>query len=196
MATTALSTLLPLVQLPRCPQNIVLQALRRALRQFCMDTEVWRDELTQFASVADQADYDLTPEEDDVSIHRVILVELDEEELSEAYWSYAPDGTLTIDPKPTTAGTLDVSVVYMPLLDCAEAADWLVSRWGEAIAAKAAGDLKIDPQSATDPVPWHDPTGAALMFSRYNDGVADAKKSLLVGGRSGEVAVTLSPFYL
>lgn len=196
MATTALSSLLPLVVLPRCPRNSQLQALRLALRQFCMDTEVWREAMSDLSAVEDQEDYTLSPEYDDVTIHRVVSVELDDTELPESRWGYSPDGTLTIDPAPVADGTIAVTVAYLPDPACSAAVDWLMARWGDAIAAKAMCDMKLDPQSARDPVPWYDPNGAMLWMERYRDRVAEAKLSLLVGGRSGEISVLHSPFYL
>jgi hypothetical protein len=44
--STALSTLLPLMYIPKCPEPLRLQALRNACRQFCRDTEWWREEVT------------------------------------------------------------------------------------------------------------------------------------------------------
>lgn len=43
---TELSTLLPLIHIPRCPEALRLQALRNACRRFCRDTEWWRAEVT------------------------------------------------------------------------------------------------------------------------------------------------------
>ncbi|GEM_PF-4036210 len=42
---TALTTLLPLMNVPKCPQALRLQALRNACRRFCRDTEWWRAEV-------------------------------------------------------------------------------------------------------------------------------------------------------
>lgn len=43
---TNLSTLLPLVNIPRCPEPVIQQALRNACREFCRETEWWRAEVT------------------------------------------------------------------------------------------------------------------------------------------------------
>ena len=43
---TALSTLLPLIHIPRCPEPLKLQALRNACRQFCRESEWWEEEVT------------------------------------------------------------------------------------------------------------------------------------------------------
>lgn len=196
MATTELSTLLPLVRVRRCPSAVILQALRLSCKQFCFDTEIWEESLTKIASVKDQEEYTLTVEYDDVIILRVTEVKLDESTLLQSLWSVAPGQVLTLDPAPTADDEdIDVKVVYQPTPVCTEVVDWLVSRYGEAIAAGAESRLKRDPENSNDPVPWFDPTSAAIAEGKYQDGVASAKADKLVAMQSGEVAVQNMDFY-
>lgn len=196
MATASISTLLPLVQLPRCPEAVQLQALRLAARRFCLDTECWREALDEVAAVADQEEYALSPEYDDTRLLRLYSVLLDDVELAEDRWSFEADGTLVLDPAPAADGILLISAVYLPGTGCGLFPDWLLDRWGEAIAAGAECRLKETPENARDPVPWYDPAGAQAAQDRYGQAVFEAKSELLVGRRSGEVHAIIPEFYV
>jgi len=195
MATTALSTLLPLMSLPHCLEPIQLQALRLACRRFCDDTGVWTEDLTSFVTVASQAAYTLTPGYSNVVIRRVTNVEVDGGNWLEDRWSVSPAGVLTFDPAPTV-GDLDVvvTVVYAPEPDCTLVVDWLASRWGWVIAAGAEAHLKRDPGRANDPVPWSDPTSAAVAEQRYQEGVGEAKMEVFTARQSGHKGVDMRIF--
>ena len=190
-----LSTLLPLMQIPRCPQPAMLQALRNACRCFCRDTEIWRLTLDDFNTVEDQADYELDLVFESVLLIRVSGVEVDSIPQSEDRWRVSTDATLTLDPAPNADDkVVSVAVVLLPAITCNEVADFLVDRWGEAIAAKAAFDLKTDKGSKEDPVPWYDPESAGLWLKRYNDGVGDAKAEVFSQMQSGEQILQINPW--
>jgi len=197
MATTALSTLLPLMSVPRCAEAIQLRALRLACRRFCDDTGAWTEDLTSFVTVADQADYTLSPDYDDVAIRRVTNVELDEADLGEDQWSLSPGGVLTFDSAPDEADlAVVVTVVYVPQSVCTLVVDWLLSRWAVPIAAGAEAHLKRDPGKTDDPVPWFDLTSAAIAEQRYRDGVGEAKLEVFSARQSGHVGIEQRDFYL
>ena len=197
MATTLLSTLLPDVVAPRCPEPVQLQALRLACRRFCNDTEIWAEKMTSIPSVADQADYTLTPGYDNVIIRRVRGVTADGASLLESCWSVSYQGVLTLDPAPTAAGIGVIpTVVYVPNPQCTAVVDWLVARWGDAIAAGAESQLKRDPGKSADPVPWYDQGGFAVAESRYQTGVSEALTEVFSSRQSGHQGVELRSFYL
>jgi hypothetical protein len=195
MATTALSTLLPLMSVSHCPSPVQLQALRLAFRRFCDDTGVWTEDLTTFDTVADQAAYTLTAGYSNVVIRRVTKVTVDDADQLEDAWSLSPAGVLTFDTAPTVAG-LDVvvTVVYSPETDCTLAVDWLVARWGWVIAAGAEAHLKSDPGRANDPNPWADTASAAVAEERYRSGVFEAKMEMYTARQSGHMGVDMRIF--
>ena len=59
-----ISTLLPLLHIPRCPESLVLQALRNSFRRFCENTGRWYEKQDPILTVTGQKEYDieLTPE--------------------------------------------------------------------------------------------------------------------------------------
>lgn len=197
MATTALSTLIPLVRVRRCPDNLILQELRNANRAFCNDTEIWREDLATITTVADQKEYTLTPAHTNTFIKRVTLVNVDAADLYEYEWSVSGDNVLTLEAAPIESGLdIIVSVVYVPTEASTTTQDWIADRYGMAIAKGAEARLKEDPISETDPVPWFDRMGADRAQDKYDDGVANAKSELLQGRQSGDVPVEYPGFFL
>jgi hypothetical protein len=196
MGTATIETLLPLVQLPRCPDNAVLQALRLAAREFCLDTGCWREAIDAVAMVAGQTEYALVPEYGNATIRHVVSVEIDGATVPESRWSFQTDGVLVFDPEWVGGTSLVATVVYLPSVSCDDLPDWLLVRFGESISSRAVAGLKLNPESSRDPVPWYDPSGAVLALERYRQGVFEAKVELLTGRRSGDVRVQHSSFYL
>ena len=183
----ALSTLLPLMSVPRCPQPKMLQALRAGCRQFCRDTEMWRETLTGVSTVADQSDYTLTLGYDDVLLLRVFRVEIDGIEQDESHWAVSEDNILTLSPPPAIADkTITAYAVLMPSILCNSVADRIIDRWGEGIAARAEFSLKTDKGSEIDPNPWYDPQTAGIALNTYNDVVGEAKAELFSQMQSGQ----------
>ena len=195
MAMTELSTLLPLMSVPRCPQALQLLALRLASRRFCEDTGMWTEDLTSFDTEADEADYELASDYDNVSIRRATKVTVDDVEMTEDTWELSASGVLTFDPAPTiTELDVVVTVVYVPDVTCVEVVDWLITRWGEAIAAGAEAHLKREPGNTNDPNPWYDATSAAVAERRYQDGVGAAKLEIISARQSGQLGVEFPVF--
>lgn len=197
MATSQITELEPLLLLPDCPRPRILQALRLSLRAFCMDTNVWQEDLPEMTTVADQSDYDLSSEYSDAKILRVPRVQVAGVSLVDSEWSVSRGNTITFDPPPTQDGkSIVVTVVYVPLVTCNQVVDWLVADYPETIAAKAESLLRADPVDANNPVSWYDPNTASYKERQYQDGVADAKAASITDRQSGETAVPLKDFFL
>ena len=188
--STALSTLLPLIHIPRCPEPLRYQALRNACRQFCRETEWWRAELASFNTVVGTAGYALTNPTAKTLFLRIYELKRDDLPLNERYWSF--DGTtLTFDPTPTKVAAIAASVVFVPTILCDEVADSLVTRFGEVIAAGAIFNLKSDKGSEVDPTPWFDPGGAAIARQVFQDGIGTARLEVYSSRQSGDKQVDL-----
>jgi hypothetical protein len=197
MPNVLLSTLLPLMRLRRCEDNLMLQELRNAHRQFCMDTEIWEESLVDIDSVEDQVDYDLTAVYADTYIHRVVEVYIDTAFQYLYQWSVSNDMVLTLDAAPTTVGSkIKVKVIYLPTFTNVNAIDWIAQEYGMAIAKGAEARLKEDPVSNEHPVPWFDASGAAIADGKYNDGVVRAKANRLEARQSASMQVQLQQFFL
>lgn len=188
--STPLSDLIPLLNVPRVPQALQLQALRNSCRKFCRDTEWWREDLASFDTVVDTADYALTNPNADTLLLRAYEVERDGIPLHECNWTF--DGTtLTFDPPPTEVAAIVVKVVFLPEITCNSVSDSLVARFGEAIAAGARYELKRNMGAAQDPNPAYDPEGAALARQDFETGVWDARSEVYSQRESGDKMIDL-----
>jgi hypothetical protein len=121
--------------------NLVMDALREAWREFLTQSEVWREDLTAFDAVEDQASYTLTPS--DGEIIRITKVELDESELDPD--TYYLDGTNDLvfeeDYVPTEDSTdgLEVQVALSPEINDTNdpGPAWALNKWSDGIVAGA-----------------------------------------------------------
>jgi len=191
-----ISTLLPLLHIPRCPEPLVLQALRNACRRFCVETEIWSEPLTTIASVADQAAYALTIPHMDVYVKRVRFLKYDTKDLYESLWSFNVDSNvLTFEYAPVESGKdIECEVVYIPETIHTEVKDSLIQRWGYCIAEGAACELKKTPGSGNDPYTWFDPNGAQVAERNFMKGVSDAKLEVYAMNQSGNKTIEVPYF--
>lgn len=181
----ALTTLLPLMNVARCPQARMVQALRNACRDFCRDTEVWRETLASFNTVVNQAAYTLATGHANTIFIRVPVITVDGVPYNERNYTVSPDGVLVFDPAPNAIRAVAAEAVLMPTLLCNSVADKLVNRFGEYIAAGAEFILKADKGTETDPHPWFDPNGAVVARTRFEKGVGVAKAEIFTDRQSG-----------
>lgn len=175
MANTALSTLLPLINLPKCPDGLVSQALREASRRFLSESEVWREDIA-FTTVTGQTGYTLTLGYDFAYIKRIISVRTGDELKG---WTFSRPATLTFSEAPTGSISATARVVYVPNTIHTEVPDWIVAVWGEAIAHGARFLLKSDQGSKSDPSPWYDTEGAVIEKGKFDAAVQTARQEIL-----------------
>ncbi len=182
---TALSSLFPYTAaaLPLCPENYQKLALRLAARDFCRDTELWRDTMTGH-TVVDTATYDFTSQLDStVQCYRVLNVSIDDitiaprpydeqgRDVDSTGYTVDTGGIITLYPAPTTADLdIIINVAVLPLLTCDEYPAWLMGQWGEVIVLRAVASLKAESKK-----PWSDPEGAQLKESDYRYRAGQAK---------------------
>jgi len=155
----------------RPPSNLVNDALRSAWREFLMESEVWREDLTAFDAVEDQATYTLTPSSGE--INRIIKVELDESEIdAEGYYL---DGTNTLtfeeDYIPTEDSTdgIEVEVALAPAVDGITGPAWVLNRWSDGLVAGAQAELLRMRQR-----PWYDPDMYQIRYSDFRTAIGEA----------------------
>jgi len=170
-------------RLPDCPVNLLNQALQLGSREFCQDTEAFRQELTAMDLVADQKEYTLSAPAG-YEISRVFEVRLlTEDEVTDGdegtvqstnkYEYDIQTGTLTFYSAPSTeavTGGLVIEVVLLPLEDGAVLDAEFMRRWGRTIQDWAYWWL-----FSMDGKPWASETQAAAFFNRYRRGVVTSR---------------------
>lgn len=197
-----LTDLYPLMEpeLPGCPQPLILQALRKKVRQFCQDTDAWREQLKDINLVAGQRDYVLNPSFD-AEIRKIVEVRINTAanraaghigapvdfqrytfhgELSQRSGANLPPNTLTLDatlnPSESVAGGLEVKVSLAPLLMAGQVDQDFLQKWGEAIIGGAMFYLM-----AMKNKKWSDPQKAGLYLVDYYKGLSRARRENVAG---------------
>lgn len=195
----ALDDFLPYVlpHVPGCPQVAARIEVRKACRQFCRETRVWKEWLDPVDVVANEGEYALAAPAD----ARVVWVEevklgdtrlepmtrddalaalgpsWDTTRRGEPSGYYQPDqDTVDLIPCPETsvAGALRVYVSLEVAEDAAAVPDLLAARYREAIAYGALARLLAVPGK-----PWSNPQAVAYYDGRF---------SAEMGGVAGRVA--------
>lgn len=166
----ALTTLDPYI-VPRvagAPLPLVHQAVRRILRDFCNETEVWvhqQDVLT----VADQAYYAFDPPEDTV-FWKLESVQIDEIDQYLECLKVDDEG-ITFQNAPTEADqTIEVKFSVKPDIDCANAPGWLLDRYADGIVSGAIAYLRGMAGS-----PWFNAQDFQLEHQRFRSAISDAR---------------------
>lgn len=177
--------------LPGCPIPLVLQELRRAGRQFCIDTELLRETLTM-SSVASQADYTLRPTIAD-EILRITSLKIDDTEVSDmdSYEFVSPE-TLRFETAPTASDTDDMSieVALAPSLPTCYLPDDFLRRWTEPIVAGAKAALMLMPGK-----PWSNPQVGAVHRQAYQTGVFQARREVHAQHKGGSLRIRPVEFF-
>jgi len=178
---------LMVLEVPGCSTAIMLHQLKLALRRFCEETEIWREDLASIDIEEDEDEYILTSVYD-ADIARIIDVRVNTEDgvtngddgalISPSRYEYDPQTyTLTLgwEPSDDVTDGLDVKVVLLPChtIDDAGMEETFINRWYEPIYAKALADLLKMPSKK-----WTNPELAGHYQSEYYRGVARARAEL------------------
>ncbi len=171
-----------LPELPGCTPAMILQALQRANRQFCMDTEAWVEDRT-LDIVADQTEYTLNPTWD-ADIRRVKELRLNNAENIAAgnmghvqapeFYQFQPPNTLVLEDeiKPSESVTkgLEIEVIIIPSLNATSIDPGFVEQWVDAIMGWAMHNLMTMERKK-----WSNPNRAQFYWLQYMKGWTRAK---------------------
>ena len=174
-----MSTLLPLLatDLPGCAAADKLNALDRTLGEFCRRSRCWRETL-QIAMADGAREADLNWPHDGYAVSVAITAVNGAPRLSRDYrYAIHPprcnDGRQRIEfafpPVTGRRWTLEVIGVLVPSRTCTDAPDWIVERYGHAIADGATAILKKHRSK-----PYSDVAGAVDLQRTFERGISDA----------------------
>ena len=203
-----------LPDVPGCPADIALRAVRQTVIEFCERTlihQVTQDPLTLRANLSD---YDLdAPKEH--RVHTIMKVWFkgkpldplapDEINVPDGYNSRpqagydptkaAPRGYTQKDfaqitflpiPDQTYTSAVTMRVALAPLRDSTQCEDFLFEQWGEFIACGAKARLMLVPGK-----PYTNPDAAGINQQRYISGVNDARQRASRGNVRSDLRVQL-----
>lgn len=169
-----------MMELAGCPNVIALQALRKAVRDFQTETEIWNQDIT-VDLVSGTLKYKLQPSYE-ASVLRVFKVTLDgtilQPEDYELNFDQITDTDyrefeleLINDPLKTVTDGLVVNVILCSFIKAIDIPEYFFDRWGDAIMAKAKSDLMMQPKK-----PYGDRQLALKYLGDYKNYVVDAKR--------------------
>jgi hypothetical protein len=190
MAT--LESLLPLCRrhAPGCPDFVLIEALRRAAREFCRDSWFARRSI-EVQLVAGQGFYDIEPDDEAEEIIGADAAEYqgnplgpaDQKEVPQTTgkprcWVFLPPATVEFVPYPAEDATdLDVvrvSVIVQPTAAATTVGDDIARLFDEALADGAVAIVCGDEQAA-----WSSPQLAAKHGQRFYTAKMNAKGKAL-----------------
>ena len=158
--------------MPKRPgTNLVMDALRSAWRNLLFESEVWRENLTAFDAVEDQATYTLTPSAGEIK--RIIEVKYNDSEIYEGGYYLDGTNTLTFEedyiPSEDLTDGYDVEVALNPEIDATDGPTWILNRFSTGIVAGAQQELFG--QSSR---PWYDPSQYMIKRGEFETAIGDA----------------------
>jgi len=176
-------------ELPGCPEGMLLEALRRGAREFCLKTEAWQIQLASINLVADDPDYTLVlpTSYDAVEIRRIVEVRIntaegvtngDEGVLQKPHTYFLTQPT-TLEffedytPSESITSGLDVKVaVAPPVLTTTEHMDWagFFTPWSHALVDFAKSYLMRMPGKK-----WSNAGMATFYLAEFNKTVTFVK---------------------
>jgi hypothetical protein len=208
---TSYSDLLPYVipELSGCPEPMITQALQRAGRRFCTNTEVWQKELTTMDIVASQTQYGLDPAEvtdavgaqPEPEVRKISWVKISDAQQEVYTYKLAKyTGAALVSPAQTpqyalefledyvpdtaiTAG-LVVKVVLIPNWNSSYISDFVLSGYGDAIGSGALVDLMMMPGK-----PWFNHNRAMFHVDIWDRGIGVAVKDRYTDRDSADLRV-------
>jgi hypothetical protein len=194
-------------ELPGCPENFILQAIKKTVRKFCQDTDAWREQLASIDLVEGQLPYVLTPTWE-AEIKHIIEVRINTEDgIAESnigalidpklYTFYGEASTRlgvaivkntlyldeSLEPAEDVTDGLEVKISLVPELntDDKEIDMNFLVRWSEAIIGGSIWWLMTLKGRK-----WSDPQRAPLFLLDYNRGLSRARRET-AGGQKVEV---------
>lgn len=140
------------IDLPECPDGVMLVYLQEAGRKFCEETNCWKEDIVVDA-VADQTDYSLDTDYD-AYIHEIVHVKVKNNstdnfenltELPANYYILVSDMTVRFNtanaPIASITDGIQVKAVMRPEYGSDELPTWMWDRYGEGILAYARWQL-------------------------------------------------------
>lgn len=185
-------------ELPGCPAGYIEQVLKDVMRDFCVQTECWTEEISQTLT-EDETDYTLTPTATDADIMRIAWVKIkstatdvvdDLYEQDTAHYKFDGVDALTLatsaTPTATVATGLVTKVVLAPKINSATWAAGLMNRWADAIVAGVLAKLMANKKES-----WGDPERAKDERNTYWNKIGLARFEALRGFKTGSVSTTV-----
>ena len=202
-----------LPEVPGCPSDVALRAIRHTVIEFCeksLINQVTQDPITLRANLAD---YDLDAptgfrvqkvmrawfggqELEPVAPDDIVGPDIYNPKIGNYTASTAPPKAYTQKdfssvsflpiPNQTYPNSITMRVALVPLRDSTQFDDFLYEQWGEYIACGAKARLMLNPGK-----PYSNPDSAAVNQARYTTALNDARQRAIRGNVRSDLSVKL-----
>jgi hypothetical protein len=175
---TALSDLYPAVEveLPSCPEPLILAKLREVVIEFCNETMCWTEDLDPINVMAAVSTYDLDGQDANANIIVPVYVELDsqvKEPGIDYYMTSLTELTLMVEPETAISQGLEVTVALRLKSTATSICSDLYCDYWMAWAAGVKSKLMVMPNKK-----WTNLQMGARYNAEYWDGIGKAKISV------------------
>lgn len=181
-----------LLDVPACPDSVAENSIKQAAIEFCNQSRVWREQLSDLSTVQGQATYPLTglipTDSQMIALHKVIHTDntrplgtinkilLDRYKLSAVqqrpwYFNNDEPNILHLYPDPDIGPyTIELFAILKPTRASTSGPDFLYNDWLECIAHGAKARLK-----AMSKRPWMDKSMVAYHRKEFIAGWVEAR---------------------
>ena len=165
--------------LPGIDRTLLQGQLQQALRQFCIESEIWRFAFELLPVIDGERNYRI-PEKDGSKVVRVVSIveggcripeRRDIDERQGQAWYMAEPGLVVFNRIPDRDVVLMANVVLRPDADSEAVPVEIVERWRETVEAWALWKLRLFPEKA-----WSDAERGMLDRQMYELGVNEARQ--------------------
>lgn len=202
-----------LPDVPGCPSDVAIRAIRHAVIEFCEKSLIHQITQDPISIRANYSDYDLEAPKG-FRVHKVMKAWFKGVELTPV----APDDITTPDTYNTVIGdytpskseptgytqkdfdsvsflpipnqshtnAITMRVALVPLRDSTQVEDFLYEQWGEAIASGAKARLMLNPGK-----PYTNQEAAAINQGRYMMAMNDARQRAIRGNVRSDLSVKM-----
>lgn len=210
-----LETFLPeiLPDVPGCPSDMAIRALRNTLIEFCEKSFIYQETLDPLTALEDETDYDLDPPKgyriqkimkmwylgsemqplapDDIGLPDAYRVNISGYTASKgppAGYTQKDVDTLSILPIPDQkyANAITIRVALVPLRSTTEVPDFLYELWSETLGFGTKARLMLNPGK-----PYSNAESATYNQARFVSGLNDARQRAARGNVRSDLQVQL-----
>lgn len=175
----------------KAPDFVYIRAAKAVVRDFCMKTQVWREEFADIEVSAGEYDAALTLT-DDQALTAVVSVTADSLFLfaGRDYVAQIDSPTVSLVTAPSKDITLSVLAALMPSRDATSLPDFLYDAYLDDITDGVIANLRS--QSGQS---WYDPSISMFHAGRYSSAIARTRMTVTAGGRQNtSLSVKMRPF--
>lgn len=179
------------IHISPCPEKVLIDAIKSAVRDFCKRTKLWVYDCPEFESDEIQSIYELNLPLNTRVVNVWGLEGRTGEYKDKTDYFIDADGRLRFNKPIGVKKIIKPLVSLMPGLKSTEFPDYFIDYFSEHIISKAVADLQVQPFRA-----WSQPSAAVIHLQMYDMGIIEAKRFRDDGLNKSKARTRVRPNYL